>query len=854
MSGILRLESLTKGNTLKQGDKTPLKYRLFDADGEKLNIAGKSAKVRLVYPDFLTIGYEKDGLTVAQDDTVTFTIDKVIPAKLYHVEIIVDNKFIFPSRADESKFTVDKSSLGTESSIIEIVGVDAVVKKAVDLINKDPNLIIDEEKLVNDIIKNTGIGSIEEYYQQYSDVIKELSKNKDYHSLPEIAGARRGYRTLAESLGNLSVNMINKNLGKLDQSFMSEEFLQQMAGNTPINAVPADDTITTPKLVNKSVTAEKLLDTKSYSLSANMFDKTSVKKGGYYDATTGNWVSTNEYLSTHFIRVEEKKRYHRTSFWAHVTFWDKNLNYIDGYEDSARLISTPPDTEFVAISMKLGNEQTFMFSVVGQLPTTYTSYSPAYITGKSWKAEEGSRDPVELIGVQRYPAGINLFDKDDIFREGFFRASDGQWHTDSESDSSKFIEIKPNQTYRKKWKWSEIAFWDENFQFISGIGNSYGFKTPENAKYVTISVTYSDLYNYMLTHESDWRGDANWSGAYVPFEPGYKLDDKWLEGRAMKKIEKRDTSDLFLRVPTPYWDGTDDDWSNHQATHPSVVQFDEPWNGYKYWMAFTPYPHNQEALENPCVVGSNDGIKWESPLSLVNPIYDTPTDGYNSDTHIFYNSERNIIEVWWREVTTVSGQSIERILRKEIEDGIVSPTAEEMVKHIHDRWALYLLSPSIIYDEGQYKMWFSRQAPNWNKYLYYMTSVDGKNWTEPVIVQSNGENLICWHASVTRHNGVLHLLNHDDVRGKQIKYTKSIGGSDTNFEAEKVIIESKGEPWALDGKTLYRATPVFTDYGVMVIYGALSNGGDNVLKVQYGKNFENLEPLPAKAFDFYNAW
>ena len=127
MSGILRLESLTKGNTLKQGDKTPLKYRLFDADGEKLNVAGKPAKVRLVYPDFLTIGYEKDGLTVAQDDTVTFTIDSVIPSRIYHVEIIVDDKFVFPSRSDEAKFTVDKSSLGTETNIIEIVGKDVLI-------------------------------------------------------------------------------------------------------------------------------------------------------------------------------------------------------------------------------------------------------------------------------------------------------------------------------------------------------------------------------------------------------------------------------------------------------------------------------------------------------------------------------------------------------------------------------------------------------------------------------------------------------------------------------------------------------------------------------------------------------
>ena len=129
MSGILRLESLTKGNTLKQGDKTPLKYRLFDADGDLLSIAGKSAKVRLVYPDFLTIGYEKDGLTVAQDDTVTFTIENVIPSRIYHVEIIVDDKFVFPSRAYGSKLTVDKSSLGADTNIIEIVGKDVLIRE-----------------------------------------------------------------------------------------------------------------------------------------------------------------------------------------------------------------------------------------------------------------------------------------------------------------------------------------------------------------------------------------------------------------------------------------------------------------------------------------------------------------------------------------------------------------------------------------------------------------------------------------------------------------------------------------------------------------------------------------------------
>ena len=58
--------------------------------------------------------------------------------------------------------------------------------------------------------------------------------------------------------GNLSVADINKNLGKLDQTFMTDEFLQQMVGNTPVNAVPADGSITNKKLADKSVDESKV--------------------------------------------------------------------------------------------------------------------------------------------------------------------------------------------------------------------------------------------------------------------------------------------------------------------------------------------------------------------------------------------------------------------------------------------------------------------------------------------------------------------------------------------------------------------------------------------------------------------
>ena len=31
-------------------------------------------------------------------------------------------------------------------------------------------------------------------------------------------------------------------------------------------------------------------------------------------------------------------------------------------------------------------------------------------------------------------------------------------------------------------------------------------------------------------------------------------------------------------------------YGDDQAFHPKVLNFEKPWNGYRYWMAYTPYP------------------------------------------------------------------------------------------------------------------------------------------------------------------------------------------------------------------------------------------------------------------------
>jgi hypothetical protein len=68
-----------------------------------------------------------------------------------------------------------------------------------------------------------------------------------------------------------------------------------------------------------------------------------------------------------------------------------------------------------------------------------------------------------------------------------------------------------------------------------------------------------------------------------------------------------------------------------ECTHPSVLDavqiLGKDWNGYRYWMAFTPYPGNDERrfrLENPSIVASHDGEHWQEPEGVRNPLVRPP--------------------------------------------------------------------------------------------------------------------------------------------------------------------------------------------------------------------------------------
>lgn len=192
--------------------------------------------------------------------------------------------------------------------------------------------------------------------------------------------------------GNVSVNDINKNLGKFDQTFMTDEFLQQIAGETPVNATVPDNSLTTNKYVDGSVTLEKMnLDNNLVSklvfeigsisqingentpMNWRLRSKEAiqVKKGmkvtiteevyDYFSFMVAmyNLENPNEFLSL----TEREKEYHfeEDCYVKLVLFIDEDTDeyYIERFKDSVGdilNISSPFITEGTAIDKRIINK------------------------------------------------------------------------------------------------------------------------------------------------------------------------------------------------------------------------------------------------------------------------------------------------------------------------------------------------------------------------------------------------------------------------------------------------------------------------------------------------------------------
>ena len=288
---------------------------------------------------------------------------------------------------------------------------------------------------------------------------------------------------------------------------------------------------------------------------------------------------------------------------------------------------------------------------------------------------------------------------------------------------------------------------------------------------------------------------------------GGGLNEQQVDDRINLKLSTQYKANPVEPLNIKTYDGS------NQPTHPSVKYFENAWNGHKYWMAYTPYPNNNDSLENPCITYSDDGVNW-SEEGISNPIVEKPTNGYNSDCHLVLVD--NTLECWWREVSN----NTETIKRKKSTDGVTWGDTE-ILHETGINSLLNCLSPTVIYDENKYKIWvvYQRQC------LKYYESVDGTNW---VYIRDINLNTLdgaykVWHIDVIKNGDLYEFVGCYQYQGQFdtnnfIYYAKS---SDNITYSTPLKILSNGDTGQFDDLELYRPCLCIDDLNnYRLYYGA----------------------------------
>jgi hypothetical protein len=236
--------------------------------------------------------------------------------------------------------------------------------------------------------------------------------------------------------------------------------------------------------------------------------------------------------------------------------------------------------------------------------------------------------------------------------------------------------------------------------------------------------------------------------------------------------------------------------------HPSVVFVPEGWNGYRYWMAFTPFPDGRR--ENPSIVVSQDGIRWWVPDGLSNPVVSADEVRragyrYNSDPELVLTPDGRML-LYYR---PFSGAGNEAILYKRSQDG-VEWSSGQMVLSNQARYPVELLSPAVEVDmDGVLVMWTVNGLNLGRRVIERRTSVDGLQWSPPErCAVPRGVNP--WHLDVVAASGLYHMLVNDRSR---LFYWTSDDGRTWTGSRRKAVSRSGT---VHDARGHYRSTFVAT--------------------------------------------
>lgn len=245
------------------------------------------------------------------------------------------------------------------------------------------------------------------------------------------------------------------------------------------------------------------------------------------------------------------------------------------------------------------------------------------------------------------------------------------------------------------------------------------------------------------------------------------------------------------------------------------------WNGYRYWLADTPYAGADNQLENPCVWASHDGETWVVPPGVTNPLVPAPgsSAGFHSDPELVYDPDDARMVLYYRlAVFGGSPLAVTNIYLRALTstDGAVWTDLGQMAEVPLTGGRL---SPAIVrVGVNDWRMWVWGGTSG-TVTLRTATSPLGP-WSVPVNTSLGGGSLDGWHGDVIKIGG-LYYMAYSPNELDQMRVATSTDGLAWTAPTSPSIMSARSGQW---DSSIYRPTlQPDPEPGVMTVwYSAVS--------------------------------
>ena len=309
--------------------------------------------------------------------------------------------------------------------------------------------------------------------------------------------------------GDVSVYDIDKNKGKFDQTYLTQELIDAITGAPGANILSevADKSVTRRKIAKKAVSAE---ETDFLSTSTNILDTSASTHNMRINSETGGLTSDASRSTSDFISVEPGT-YLAFKYVDSYGRYDEDRNFIslgsisDAGEGTTKLLNNA--TYFIRVdyyNSYKDQAQVNRGDVVKEYEPHYVKLSENVGVDYKLKPSEVKNENIAKGAVSANKTSFirfasNLFNKKEVLN-GKVILADGSVKDEKNYIISKFIKIDPETAYTYA-KVYHVNYYESDNQgsFIERIDTypdreEKTLTTPLNANYIRVS-TNTSVYN-----------------------------------------------------------------------------------------------------------------------------------------------------------------------------------------------------------------------------------------------------------------------------------------------------------------------------------------------------------------------